>query len=468
MRTMRKSFLRIVASGSALLFFVQPALALAAFQPGNIIPDHEFIDSTSMDVTEVQAFLMRRGGTLGTLQVTDFNGVTKPTSEAIVEVARLYRINPAVILVTLQKEMSLLTWKNPTQRAYDYAMGYGCPDSGGCSGNTAGLYRQLDFATWQFRCYVDSFSAGCYDPDTGNRLGYRYQPGGTYTIDATSVLIENQATAALYNYTPHLHGNENFYNLYTQWFARTFPDGTLVRVGKVGTTWYIQNGERRAILTRSAFLTRFGNYSKILQITADALANYPRGADIRLPNYSLVQTPDGTTYLLSGDEKRLIQSPEVFRNLGFNPEEVIQVTAADVSGYLDGVQISNTSAYPAGALVRIKETGAIAYVEQGIWYPILDKQVLQSRFPNRKASLTITNAELLQYQKGSPLTLRDGELVRVKGEGLVSVISNGQRRGIPTRKQFNQYGYSMKNVLTISPRVAELHPIGALLPSIGS
>lgn len=453
---MRYSFLRHIAIVCAMFFTVQPIGALAAFTPGRIISDFEFTDSQSMEVVDVQAFLTRRGGTLGTLQVTDFDGVAKRTSDAIVEIARLYGINPAVILVTLQKEMSLLTWKTPTQRAYDYAMGYGCPDSGGCSGKAAGIYRQLDFATWQFRQYMNF---------PGN---YSFRAGATYAIDGTPVTIENQATAGLYNYTPHLHGNENFYNLYTQWFTRTFPDGSLVRVGKTGTAWYIQNGERRAIQTRAAFLTRFGDYKKILQISPDALANYPRGADIRLPNFSLVQTPDGTTYLLSGDEKRLIQSAEVFRNLGFNPEEVEQVRAEDLTGYLNGVTISNASAYPAGALVRIRENGATVWIEQGVWYPILDKQILKSRFPNRKANLTITNAELLQYEKGSALTLRDGELVRVKGEGGVSVISNGQRRGISSRKLFNQYGYSMKNVLVISPRIAELHPIGAPLPSIGN
>lgn len=453
---MRKRFARITAIVSAIFLVVQPLVVQAAFQPGRIIPDSEFTDSKSMEVADVQSFLVRRGGTLGTLQVTDLNGVKKLTSEAIVEVARLYGINPAVILVTLQKEMSLLTWKTPTPRAYDYAMGYGCPDSGGCSGKAAGLYRQLDFATWQFRQYMDFPGR------------YTYRAGSTYAIDSTSVLLENQATAALYNYTPHLHGNENFYNFYTQWFTRTFPDGTLVRVGKTGTAWYIQNGERRAIQTRAAFLTRFGDYTKILQITPDALANYPRGTDIRLPNFSLVQTPDGTTYLLSGDEKRLIQSPEVFKNLGFNPEEVEQVQLQDVAGYLDGVTISNASAYPAGALVRIRENGATVWIEQGVWYPILDKQILKSRFPNRRANLLITNAELLQYQKGAALTFRDGELVRVKGEGGVSVISNGQRRGITSRKLFNHYGYSMKNVLVISPRVAELHPVGDPLPSIGN
>ncbi|MEK7631346.1 MAG: hypothetical protein AAB445_00560, partial [Patescibacteria group bacterium] len=408
-----------------------------------------------------QNFLLRRSGTLATKTVTDTAGVSKRFSDVLVELSRLYRISPKVLLVTLQKEQSLISDPAPTQRQFDYAMGYGCPDSGGCSGKAAGLFNQLDFTAWQFRQY--------YNFPTQ----YTYKVGGTYTFTdlngtrKSTVTIENQATANLFNYTPHVYnGNYNFFNFYTMWFARQYPDGSLLRVGKSGPTWLIQNGQRRAIQTRSAFVTRFGDYSKILSVPADIITSYPRGTDIRLPNYSLVRTPDGHTYLLSGDEKRLIESEEVFRNLGFNPEEVEAVQTEDLASYLDGVTISNTSAYPAGALVRIKENGAITWIEQGVWYPILDRQILTSRFPNRKANVTITSAELQGYTRGQALGFRDGELVRTKGESGVYVISNGLRRAIRSREIAKSYGYNLKNVLVITPRLAELHPVGLALDTV--
>jgi len=462
---MRHVFFRAIVVGViAAGFLFLPNLTKAAFNPGRIISDEEFID-TSATAADLHAFLLRRSGVLATKTIQDQAGNPLRVADALLQIGQQFRISPQVLLATLQKEQSIVTDPDPSQRQFDWAMGYGVCDTCGGVGESGlkGFYNQVYYAAKQFRNYIDT--AGQWSKKVG----------GTYTICKTyksseckSVILENQATVNLYIYTPYLHGNENFYNIFSAWFARSFPDGTLVRVGKTGAAWYIQNGERRAIQTRAAFLTRFGDYNKILQISPDALANYPRGADIRLPNFSLVQTPDGTTYLLSGDEKRLIQSPEVFRILGFNPEEVIPVSTADVQGYLDGVTISNASAYPAGALVRIKENGGVVWIEQGIWYPILDRQILKSRFPNRKVNLTITNSELLQYAKGSALTLRDGELVRVKGESGVSVISNGLRRGIQSRKLFNQYGYNMKNVLVITPRVAELHPTGEPLPSLGS
>jgi len=457
---LKKSSKGFITFCLALILVILPNFALAAFNPGRLISDEEFTDSGSMTVNDVQNFLVRRGGTLGTRLIEDFNKVSKPVSEAIAEIAKLYNINPKVILVTLQKESSMLTHPSPSQKLLDYAMGYGCPDSGGCSSKAAGFYRQMDFATWQFRRYLNYPSQ------------YTYKIGSTYTFTdlngskQTTVTIENQATAGLYNYTPHVYnGNFNFSNLYNTWFAKIYPDGSLVRVGKIQAVWFIQNGERRVIQSRSAFVTRFGDYSKILPISQEALENYPRGADIKLPNYSLVRTPDMSIYLLSGDEKRLIKSQDVFRNLGFNPEEVVDVSFEDAAPYLDGVQISNTSAYPAGALIQVKGSG-IVWIEQGVWYPILDKAILKSRFPNRKPSITITQQELSQYEKGEALKLRDGELVRVKGDAGIYVISNGLRRGIPSRELFKQFGYNMKNVLVVNQRVAELHPRGDNLNNV--
>lgn len=52
---------------------------------------------------------------------------------------------------------------------------------------------------------------------------------GYYTIDGTSILIQDGATAALYWYTPHFSGNQNFDTIFTNWFGSTsscdYPKG---------------------------------------------------------------------------------------------------------------------------------------------------------------------------------------------------------------------------------------------------
>jgi hypothetical protein len=50
--------------------------------------------------------------------------------------------------------------------------------------------------------------------------GSAYYDGYT-TIDNTAVHMDSGPTAALYWYTPHFAGNQNFYSIFTQWFGST-------------------------------------------------------------------------------------------------------------------------------------------------------------------------------------------------------------------------------------------------------
>ncbi|MEK7153461.1 MAG: hypothetical protein AAB834_05925, partial [Patescibacteria group bacterium] len=67
----------------------------------------------------------------------------------IATAAEVYGLNPQVLLVTLEKEQSLVTGRNSstycngTEHKYTAAMGYGCPDSGGSySWSGISLYRR--------------------------------------------------------------------------------------------------------------------------------------------------------------------------------------------------------------------------------------------------------------------------------------------------------------------------------------
>lgn len=55
---------------------------------------------------------------------------SRSAAQLIWDAAQAYNINPAVLLVTLQKEQALITDDWPFSRQYLYAMGANCPDSG--------------------------------------------------------------------------------------------------------------------------------------------------------------------------------------------------------------------------------------------------------------------------------------------------------------------------------------------------
>jgi uncharacterized protein with LGFP repeats len=136
--------------------------------------------------------------------------------------------------VTLQKEQGLITKSAPSDAAIRVAMGYGCPDTAPCASQFFGLYNQLYKAAWQFKRYSTPDPWGGIQPGVEN---LRYHPNAACGTKKVTVL--NNATAALYNYTPYtpnaaalanLHGtgdscsaygNRNFWVYYTQWFGST-------------------------------------------------------------------------------------------------------------------------------------------------------------------------------------------------------------------------------------------------------
>lgn len=156
-------------------------------------------------------------------------------AQIIYNASQLYGINPQVLIVLLQKEQSLITDTWPASWQYQSATGYGCPDYKPCSASYAGFSNQVHSAAWQFKQYqANPFNFG-YIPGRNNNI--LWSPNSI--CGSSTVYIQNQATAGLYNYTPYRpnqaalyagygigdscssYGNRNFYLYFTDWFGPT-------------------------------------------------------------------------------------------------------------------------------------------------------------------------------------------------------------------------------------------------------
>jgi hypothetical protein len=243
---------------------LEPAADLSQFDPGNIITDGVFYDSGAMTAAQVQSFLDAKGARCSRLSggpacLKDYVQTT-PTRAAdsyctgkyvgasnesaamiIKKVGLACDINPRVLLVTLQKEMGFITSSGPTSKMYTRAMGMGCPDNTGgtCDSQYNGFFNQLYAASKQFQRYRANPTGYAHAPNRTNQVRYNPNPD----CGSSSVYIENQATASLYNYTPYqpnkaalaagygtgnscsAYGNRNFYNYFTDWFGSTQTGG---------------------------------------------------------------------------------------------------------------------------------------------------------------------------------------------------------------------------------------------------
>ena len=241
------------------------------FNAGNIIDESVFTNNTTMDVNAIQNFLNSKVpscDTNGTQPAYDFgrgdlthaqyaalrgwqgppytcvrnlteNG--KSAAQIIYDVSQQFRINPQTMIVTLQKESSLVTDTWPLNVQYRAAMGYGCPDSGpnnsaNCDSSYYGFTNQMTWAARMFRAIMDA-SPTWYTPYTVGTNYIQWSPQAG--CGGTNVYIQNRSTAALYNYTPYqpnaaalnagygmgdscsAYGNRNFFLYFRDWFGAT-------------------------------------------------------------------------------------------------------------------------------------------------------------------------------------------------------------------------------------------------------
>ena len=229
------------------------ALSAADWDPGNIISDENFYNGSAMSEVEIQQFLETTVGgcqnsnclaayradtptrtwSFGTCS-TYVGGTGESAARIIFKVQQACNLSAKVILVTLQKEQSLLTNRAPSDGIMRKAMGYGCPDTAACDSTYYGFFNQIFAAGRQLTWYGDP--AGSFTSiKVGQTNAIQYHPNTG--CGTKSVLVRNRATAALYYYTPYTpnaaalanlggigdgcssYGNRNFWVFYNNWFG---------------------------------------------------------------------------------------------------------------------------------------------------------------------------------------------------------------------------------------------------------
>lgn len=455
-----KSFLRLIAV--CMLTVLLPQMTMAAvFVPDYIMSDYDLVNSDSMTLARIQSFLDAKGG-LGAVTTVDPWGNTKTAAQIINEAAKYYRISAQYLIVRMQIEQSLITMASPTQSRLDWATGYGVCDS--CSKDDPDVLKYKGFfsqVNWAARIIRNNYLV--YLETYGNKNGWG--PGITKTVTdqygTFNVTPVNNATAAMYVYTPHVYNaNYNVWYYFNKWFAKNYPDGSLLRAKGEAGVYVILNGKKRGFTSKAALVSRY-NPSNIITVTRNELDAYEDGPRINLPNYSLVQSQEtNKKYLIDGAQIRYIVSDEVFKAIGFNPEEVVVVSSTELDNYDQGTDITSSDNYPTGILLQSKQTGGISYIQDGVRHSIWSREIYRDRFAGQKPQ-KVDDSAITAYPLGAPVQFRDGTLVTSPVmKGGVYVISNGLRRPITSRKIFTAFGFKMKNVIKTSDGALLAHPLG--------
>lgn len=444
----------LLASLVAGFFPALPARAQPEANPDLIISDQDMTDSLAMARGDLEVFLSSHGS-LGTYRATDLDGAVRSASDIIWNAAQRFSLNPQFLLALLQREQSLVEDPYPTQDQYDWAMGYAVCDD--CAKNDPGIQKYRGFASQVYYAAQKIRDSYLTDLAATGATFTGIGPGKATMIDGRLVFPENDATAALYTYTPHLHGNLNLVRIWRRWFTRDYPSGTLLKGPDEGY-WLVQRGVRRALTSRSVLHSRF-DPEHAIAVAAPALERYPIGDPIRFPNYSLLRSPRGTVFLIVDDKKRGFVSQEAMRVNGFNPEEVDEASFDDLALYESGEPITESTVKPQGILVQDRATGGVFSLEDGVRHPIKSREILAARFPGWPIEPRTPEA-LSAYPVRDPVPFPDGTLVKASGSPDVFVVSEGSRRPILNEKTFLSFGWQWGHVITTDERSVLIHPLG--------
>jgi len=439
----------------SLALILGPKIALA-YDFGYALSDTEFVNKDALSLKRIQSFLEGKGSYLATYNL-DVNGETLRASDIIYKYTQEYSINPKVILIKLQNEQSLITAKNPTEKALNWAMSYGICDD--CSYSDPdiqgyiGFTNQIERSTYQFDRYLrfpDSYSIQVGDVITKYNQQY-----GTQTFE-----VKNQATRALGIYTTSLSGITMVKDYINTWFELAYyPNGSLLQDANSGEIYMIQNNKRRLIMSLAALYSNY-NPNALITVSPDVLDQYEDGYAIKFVENTLIRSPKGTVYLVTNGEKRGFASGEAFRQFGFNPEEILDVGWGDLAALAESEPITISETFPVGGLLQAKETGAVFYISsEGVVYPIWDKSILKTNFKTRHF-ISMNLADIKKYQQGNPLKFQDGTLITSPGTTSVYVISNGQKRPFDSAETFTGLGYQWENIVHTTDAVLSLHSTG--------
>lgn len=207
------------------------SLALAAgahaatYDPLNAISNNNMRDYKSMSEKEIQKFLETQDGPLKSVRAKDYAGVERSAAGIIYRACLQWKINPKVIIATLQKEQSLI--EAPSTRyslkyRLDNAMGAGVYDRDG-DGKVDRMWPSFGGQIWNGARLLDKYGE-TYDTYL-TRREWATRGIKIYDYDKkkkVTIYPKNVATFKLYVYTPYSSGPKTTATIYRRYFGSPF------------------------------------------------------------------------------------------------------------------------------------------------------------------------------------------------------------------------------------------------------
>ena len=493
-----------------LLFACLAAPKAEALDNNRVIDESIYYNKNSMSEAQIQEFLESENSYLQSYTVPN-DVVIGPSvnvrgwraSAVIYWCAQWNGLNPKVILVTMQKEQSLVT--SPTlplgQYSLDWAMGYAVPENSERNYAFQGFAMQV---AWGSLC-LKNRSDWAISHNPNNALFNTYWVGYTINIDGQSVYLSNGPTAALYAYTPHIQ--TSFARIYTQFFGSLIKEGFYLVADASNPTgvYMVEENIKRAVpgdIYNSWGLAAY----PIDFIDSTHFNAYATGENLT----KLVES-EGHVYFVDRGGKRGIPDPGIFAIWGFDWDDVTDVSRV-TRDYLP-------TATNLSFLAQLEGSGTVYLVDNKTRHPLLYPELLQHfGYPSQRdvslvsndyaltlgsniASFTVKGSSSAKYVMGdgnkrlipndtilnlwnlggSPFTVLADSTIsgfgtgpdlsavgQTYGQGGVYFLDGGQRRPIVDYNTFCNWGFDQYSIFKVSSQMTNSFAPGENLTLLAS
>lgn len=144
----------------------------------------------------------------------------------------------------------------------------------------------------------------------------------------------------------------------SQEVIESYPNARLVKIPNNPTVYYLnyKRGLKKAHPSEQVFLNYGNKWNDIITINEKDLAFYK--------NVKLVKTKNSLKiYLLEGEKRRLVLSPAVLKNMGYEGEQIIEISSLDLESYtLDNLNEENPKIELANKIIPEINTLQIAII----------------------------------------------------------------------------------------------------------
>ncbi|WP_394771443.1 hypothetical protein [Lacisediminihabitans sp.] len=442
---------------AAPILVAEPASAAAAsdWNPGYIVSDANFYDGTALSAPGVQNFLQTRNSGCstgwvcilnytqdtpsmpGTAYCSPMTGNSGESAASIIaRVGAACNISQKTLLVLLEKEQGLISSHSPSASAWAHATGFNCPDTAPCNPAYAGFFYQVYYGARQlqvYRAFPGSFN---YKARAVNNI--LYSPNSA--CGSSPVYIANDATAALYIYTPYQpnaaalanmygigdgcssYGNRNFWRLWSDWFGSpTGPPIVLAQLTGTSNVYLVASG-RRYLFPSADMLAQYASFGSPVAMTQTQLNSYPDGGAVQR---GLVST-DGSAWLIDGGWRFHFVSCQQIVDFGMSCVGLPVISSSILNSKL-------VSAGDLRSLVMLPDRSKWL-MQNGVRHEVPDPSVLAPYGIGPQVS-GLTNFSIGPLQLGPPMvgpglfTNGAGNFSTVGGNGLTYTLPPGSAAG---------------------------------------